>query len=266
MAKTLKRKEKIMHHLKSIKYFLVFLLTATFLPLLVFAAEQLPHADTYVRGPKEMMKVKSVLDNEPKDLVAIYPPEKAVPLEIHKLLITNIEESERGTEELLGFKAPDLVGKIAPEIKPGKYTYKDLEKFPGLKELLPPEALLYIRPGGPPLIGAIPEFEIIPTRQFYWHTNFCDMTKQYLGKAKQDKDGYLVARSWQGGIPFPKPSGKFKAQQVYYNFEKKMDTWDYNYYLAIESLGFTRNLVNDSYTLGANCNLKLMGRTLFPPP
>jgi len=181
-----------MCYLKSIKYFLVFLLTATFLPLLVFAAEQLPHADTYVLSPTELKELKSVLGDEPKDFVAVYPPKKAVPLEIHKLMVTNIEESERTTEDILGFKAPDLVGKIAPEIKLAKYTYKDLKKFPGLKELLPPETLMYIRPGGPPLIGAIPEFEIIPTRQFYWQNKFCDTTRQNLGKWKLDNDGYIL--------------------------------------------------------------------------
>jgi hypothetical protein len=42
------------------------------------------------------------------------------------------------TPALISFKAPELVGKVAPEIKPAKYTSNDLEKYPGLKELFPP--------------------------------------------------------------------------------------------------------------------------------
>jgi hypothetical protein len=217
-----------------------------------------------VLHPSEFKDLKSMLD-DPTDLVVTYPVKKAVPSEILKFLIVDIEEAKRQSEELVGFKSPDLVGKIVPEIKPGKYTYQDLEKYPGLKELFPPEALLLIKPGGPPLIGNIPEFEIIPTRQFYRPNKYLEITKLNLGKTKLDKDGYIVPRSWQGGMPFPRPSGKFKAQQVYYNFEKKMETWDFNYFLAIESRSFDRNLVLDQHTTGTNSNIRLMGRSLFPP-
>jgi hypothetical protein len=253
-----------MRYQKTVKYFWVLLLTATFLPEFAIAAEELPHADTYVLHPSEFKKLKNMID-DPEDLVATYPIEKAVPSEICKFLVVNVEEAERQSEALMGFKAPDLMGKIAPEIKPGKYTYKDLAQSPGLKELFPPEALPYIRPGGPPLIGAIPEFEIIPTRQFYRPNKFLEITKLNLGKTKLDKDGYIVPRSWQGGIPFPKPSGKFKAQQIYYNFEKKMETWDFSYFLAIEARGFDKKLFMDHYAEGVNSNLKLMGRSVFPP-
>jgi len=264
MAKTLKRKEKDMHYLKPIKYLLAFLLTANFLPLFAFAAEELPHAYTYALNPGEYKELKSMID-DPTDLLATYPPKKALPSEISEFLIINVGEAKRQTEELMGFKAPDLVGKISPEIKPGKYTYKDLAQYPGLRELFPPEILLHIKPGGPPLIANIPEFEILPTRQLHRPNKFLDITRLNQGKTKLDKDGYIVPRSWQGGIPFPKPSGKYKAQQVYYNFEKKMESWDFNYFLPVEAMGFDKKFTMDHYAEGININIKLMGRALFPP-
>jgi hypothetical protein len=80
-----------------------------------------------------------------------------------------------------------------------------------------------------------------------------------------DKDGYIVPRSWEGGIPFPKPSGKFKAQQVYYNFEKRSDAFNKNFFLSMESNGYGKNLKLDKYTASIVCNTRLMGRFLFPP-
>ena len=153
-----------------------------------------------------------------------------------------MEEAKRQTAELVGFKSPDVVGKIAPEIKPGKYTYQDLEKSSGLKELFPPELQLHIRAAGPPLPCSIEEFEIIPTIQLYWYMRLCEATKQNLGKTKLDKDGYIVPRSWQGGYPFPRPSGELKAQQLYYSFEKRPGTYDFCYALRGEGLALTETL------------------------
>jgi hypothetical protein len=172
---------------------------------------------------------------------------------------------KKGTAELLGFTSPERVGKIAPEIKPGEYTYKDLEKYAGLKELFPPEILPHIKAPGLPFVCNIPEFNIMPTRQIYSSVPLLEATKRNLGKSKLDKDGYIVADSWQGGIPFPRPSGKFKAQQVYYNFEKRADTFNKNYFIIMESNGFDRNLNQDKYTQSQVMNMRFMGRIYFPP-
>jgi hypothetical protein len=217
-----------------------------------------------VLHPSEFKDLKSMLD-DPTDLVVAYPIKKAVPSEILKFLIVDVEEAKRQSEEIIGFKSPDLVGKIAPDIKPGKYTYKDLEKSPGLKELLPPEFLFLIKPGGPPLIASIPEFEIIPTRQFYWYSKLCEATKQNLGKTKLDDNGYILPLSWQGGVPFPKPSGKFRARQVYYNFDKTYSAFDLCYSTMQEGMSFDRNLTRDKYSRSISSRIKYMGRTLFPP-
>ena len=62
----------------------------------------------------------------------------------------------------MGFRAPDLVGKIAPEIKPGKYTYKDVQNNPGFKQLMWPDLYKRIKPGGPPMPGASPNSRSSP--------------------------------------------------------------------------------------------------------
>jgi len=253
-----------MKYSKFINRSIILLLNVTFLPLAAWCTESLPHPDTYVPDADEVYKLKKVTD-DPTDLIATYPLKSAVPAEIYNLMTFSVEEAKRKTAEILGFKSPDLGGKIAPEIRPGKYTYQDLKEYPGLKELFPPEILLHIKPGGPPLVASMPEFEIIPTRQLYWFLRLCEITKQNLGKTELDKDGYIVPLSWQGGYPFPRPSGKFKAQQVYYNFEKRIGTFDMCFVSKNESMSFDKNLAMDDYNQTANYKIKFMGRTLFPP-
>ena len=253
-----------MKHIKPIKRGVILFLTATFLPLAVWGSETLPQPDTYLTYANEAYKLKKITD-DPTDLMASYPLKDALPPEIYRLMTFDVEEAKKQTAEILGFKSPDLVGNIAPEIKPGKYTYKDLEKTPGLKELFPPEFLFLIKPGGPPLIASIPEFEIIPTRQFYWYPKLCEATRQNLGKTKLDHGGYILPFTWQGGVPFPRPSGKFKARQVFYSFDKSYTSYDMCYSAKHEGMSFDRNLTRDDYTKTISNNIKFMGRTLFPP-
>ena len=242
----------------------ILLLTVTFSPIASRGTESLPHPDTYMPHISEVLGFKKIID-DPSDLIVAHPLKSAMPAEIYNLMTFDVEEAKKKTAEILGFKSPDLVGKIAPESKPGKYTYQDLEEYSGLKELFPPEILLHIKPGGPPLVASIPDFEIIPTRQLYWFLRLCEITKQNLRKTELDKDGYIVPLSWQGGFPFPRPSGKFKAQQVYYNFEKRIGTFDTCFVSKNESMSFDKNLVRDKYNQTGNYKIKFMGRTLFPP-
>jgi len=250
--------------LRSINHGVILLLTVTFLPIASWCAESLPHPNQYLPHVNDVHKIKKIID-DPTDVIATYPLKDAVHPEIYNFLTFDVEDAKRQTAEILGFRSPDLVGKIAPEIKPGKYTYKDLEKYPGLKELFPQEFLRHIKPAGPPLIGSIPEFEIIPTRQLYWYLNLCKMTKENLGRTKLDKDGYIVPASWEGGYPFPRLSGKFKAQQLYYNFEKRVGSFDTCFTTGTESIAFNMNLNRDSFNQTSVYNMRFMGRTLFPP-
>ncbi|MCP4574693.1 MAG: DUF1329 domain-containing protein, partial [Deltaproteobacteria bacterium] len=198
-------------------------------------AEKMPPAETYLPATSEIMSQKASFDDN-RDLMVTYHPKDVLPPDVWKWMCFDVAEMKKQTAEILGFTAPELVGKIAPEIKPGKYTYKDMARLPGLKELFPKVFQKTITAGGPPFVCNIMDFEIEPTRQLHMSLPACEITKKNLGKAKLDKDGYLVPRSWQGGIPFPRPSGKFKAQQVYYNFEKRSSSYDSCYRLTGEML------------------------------
>ena len=146
-----------MKKLKTFIFFFVLNLAAVLLPLSAWAQAGLPHPDTYVPSPNDISKMKKMTD-DPRDLMVTLPLKKTLPPEIWDYLATDIKEAKRLAAEILGFKSPDLVGRIAPEIKPGKYTYQDLDKYPGLRQLFPPEMIRHFRPGGPPLVGSIPEF------------------------------------------------------------------------------------------------------------
>jgi len=254
-----------MKHLKIAKCNIMVLLTLALFSSIVLAEEKIPAPESYMPHPSEVPDIKKATD-DPRDLTVTYALKDVVPPEIMKLLTFDQEKMKKGSVELLGFTAPELVGKIAPEIKSGHYTYKDLEKYPGFKELFPPEFVMHIKEPGPPFVCSIPDFEIIPTVQYHHCLPYIELTKQNLGKTKLDKDGYIVPRSWEGGIPFPRPSGKFKAQQVYYSFEKKgCDSFNRNFFLSLESNGYDRNLYMDKRTTAIVCNTMFMGRFLFPP-
>ncbi len=253
-----------MRCISAVKCFLGIWLITVVLPFAAWADEEMPPAETYLPSISESMREKNTLDDN-RDLVVTYHPKDIMPPEVWKWMHFDEEEMKKQMAELLGFTAPELVGKIAPEIKPGRYTYKDVEKLPGLKELFPEVTLRYIKEGGPPFICNIMDFEIQPTRQYYQSLPVCQVTKQNLGKTKLDKEGYIVPRTWEGGIPFPRPGGKFKAQQVYYNFEKNSLSYDDCYTMAGEAISFDRNLKIDKYSKYTRNLIKLMGRSYLPP-
>ncbi len=257
------KEEKLpMTCIKLIRYGLSFI--AVLFPFIAWSAGEMPPADSYLPSAEEMIEQKATLD-DPTDLVVTYHPKDVLPPEIWKRMVFDEAEMKKQTAEIVGFTAPELVGKIAPEIKPGKYSYKDLEKYPGLKELFPPVVLNTIKAGGAPFVCNIMDFEIQPTRQFHWSLPVCEETRKNLGKSKLDKDGYIVPHSWQGGVPFPRPSGKFKAQQIYSDFEKRVGNYDECYKMTGEGLAFDKNLKMDKYIKYELNTIKLMGRAYLPP-
>jgi hypothetical protein len=124
-------------HLDLIKRGLIFCLLSTFSPMAAPAEEQLPHPETYV--PSSQGKQAKEMFDDPSDLFVTHPFKDVLPPEVYDRITFDQEKMKKGWAELVGFTAPELVGKIAPEIKPGKYTCADLEKYPGLKELIPQE-------------------------------------------------------------------------------------------------------------------------------
>ncbi len=244
-------------------YFFICCVMSCLLPLVLLAAD-IPHPNTYMPTQNEIEKHKKLLD-DPRPFLKEFGPKQLLPKELYAKLTYDVAKMKDLWAEAVGFKAPDVVGKIAPEIKPGKYTYNDLEKYPGFKQLMWPDLYKRIRPGGPPHIGNIPEFEIIPTRQFYWALPIAEATKQNEGKTKLDKDGYIITESWKSGYPFPKPSGEFKAQQIMFNVEKRTLGWENNMFLMYHYLAFTKNLKVDFDHIAEVRRMRLAGRTLIEP-
>ena len=127
----------MMKHVNFTKNGLILCMALILLPLAVWAEEKLPHPDTYLPHPSKTKDIRKMLD-DPKDLVATHPIKKALPPEVYEVLTFDVEEAKRQWAEIVGFKSPDVVGKIAPEIKPGKYTYKAPGAKPGAQGAVPP--------------------------------------------------------------------------------------------------------------------------------
>ncbi len=253
-----------MRYKDAFKYILIFCLSAALFTAAAWGDETLPRAESYMPRTEDIIKQKDILDDS-TDMVETYHPKDVLPPEVWDVMHFDQNKMKQLWAEIVGFKAPDLVGNIAPEIKPGKYTYKDVENHPGLKKLFPPVVLNTVKAGGPPHMGNIMDFEIEPTRQFFMALPAAEITKKNLGKTKLDEEGYIVSGTWEGGTPFPKPAGKFKAQQIYYNFEKNGINYDESYFLTGEGVSCDKNLSKDKYIKYTRIALKLMGRTFLSP-
>ena len=210
------------------------------------------------------LKNKGVMD-DPRPVYKELSYKKVLPPDAYAKLSWDVPTMQKAWKEVVGFAAPEVVGKIAPEIKPGKYTYKDMETMPGLKELMIPYFRdKFFKPGAPPWLGNFPEMTIIPTRQFYYQLPVAEATKKNEGKTKLDAKGYIIPSSYEAGAPFPRPSGPFKAQQIVYN-------WLKNYWCAESSdsvgffLGFNSHMKQDFDGLIEIKTVRLQGRCVIPP-
>jgi hypothetical protein len=225
-----------------------------------------PHPSTYL--PKDrliFLKYRDVA-GDPRPLVGTpIDPRVFVPKELMEKLTYDIEEMKRVWAEVVGFRAPDVVGKIAPHIKPGHYTYDDVMRDPGFKELMWPGLMDRIKPGGPPLAGNFPEFTIVPTRQLYWALPVGLATKKYAGQTQLDEQGYWKYETYTAGYPFPKPTGKFKAQQYLYNVRRNYQYWEQNVGLYVRAYGVDRRFTTDFDAIYDWSTLRLSGRVMMPP-
>lgn len=229
---------------------------------------EMPDPESYLPTFTEAKKHKATFD-DPRPVMKDWPMSEIIPAQLWDTLTYDQEEMKALWAELVGFKAPDVVGKIAPDVGPGKYTYKDLETNPGLRELLIPYFVEnIIKPGGPPFVGNIPEFEVITTQQYYWSLPIGKMSKENMGKTKLGENGYYVNGTWNGGFPFPKPSGPHKAQQVMYNYVVGFTTyfsWNANHLYMSPLLGFNKKLAIDNDGFDYIKHMSLAGRALMPP-
>jgi hypothetical protein len=260
-----KKEVLLMNHSKQyFTGFIVCLFAVLLLPWTV-VAQEIPDSSTYMRRPDEMEKHKKTLD-DPRPWVKTWNDKVILPPALYSMIAADPEEMKKTWSEVLGFKAPDVVGKMHPDIKPGKYTYKDVQGNPAFKELMGDNLYDRIKPGAPPFAGNIPEFEIIPTRQYYLPLKVTEATKKNAGKTKLDAKGYVDYRTWEGGVPFPRPSGPFKAQQVANNaFTFRQDREGGNGANYGHVLGFDRNLRQDMDNRYVSEALALAGRTFLPP-
>lgn len=253
-------KEKTMNRIRESKgtVFLTFIMAMVLVSPL-WAGEPYKKIDAVT-----LQKYKGWLD-DPRPLTKELPYSKILPAEVYAKLTWDIPTMKKAWADVVGFAAPDAVGKIAPEIKPGKYSYKDMETKAGLKELVIPYFRdHFFKPAGPPLIGNFSEMTLIPTRQLYFQLPVSQATKKNAGKTKLDDKGYIIDRSYEAGIPFPKPSGKFKAQQVVYNWVKRY--WEAESSDSVGQFkGFNRHLKMDFDGLIEIKTLNLAGRCVIPP-
>jgi len=201
-------------------------------------------AENYEFPEDDWLKVKAKVDDPAPWKQSKVDWRQMYPKELAAKFMCDPQEAGRLAEQVLGFKAPDVVGKIAPEIKPGKYTWQDKEKYPGFKELMTADVYNRFNPPGPPHVGNMPEIEIVPTRQVYYHSSIYKATQQYADQVKTDSNGYLDSFSWKGGFPFPKPSGPHKALQCMYNMERLPMNGEHAYGWLF-SMGYNKNLKQD---------------------
>ena len=192
--------------------------------------------------------------------------QKVLPQELYQKLIFDKDEMSRLWAEAVGFKAPDVVGKIAPEIKPGKYSVADKEKLP-FKELMPAHYYDRFNPPGTAGLnhaGNFTEIEVVPTRQYYYATPIAKATINNAGKTTLDENGYLQFDTYGSGLPYPQPSGAHKAWQIVYNYKKNYHDFETTICFD-QAQGIDSGFSKDFYTYGQYINVKSSSRLVMEP-
>ncbi len=210
----------------------------------------------------ELQQRKKIYDDT-TPLIKNLPVADVIGTDAYAKLTFNQEEMKKVWADVVGFKAPDVVGKIAPEIKPGAYTWQDRDRLP-FKALMIPDHYNRMRAGGPPHVGNFAKFTVVPTRQYFWALPIGKATKENAGKTRQDDKGYLVEESYVSGLPFPVPSGPHKAMQIMYNWEKRYLNSD-NYMVFARAMTFNKKLEVDYDGQNLTHYLRTQGRLLQQP-
>jgi hypothetical protein len=113
--------------------------------------------------------------------------------------------------KMMGFKAPDVVGKVAPEIKAGiVIDSKNYQQYPGLKELLPQS--LYDR-FDPAAYAPLAPIKIVKTDQYHLSRGFLEKSLESAKTCKLAADG-LTLEGYKGGFPFINPKTGNEAAQL----------------------------------------------------
>jgi hypothetical protein len=236
----------------------LFALTAVFAPL--WAGEEIRLTHSQVESYKAIFDDPSPLYKKTDGLKKVLPPD------IYKQFTYDVEAMKTLWAETVGFKASDVVGKIVPEIKPGTYTLQDKKKYP-FDKLMWGQMYNRFNPPGvgtPNHVGNFTEFEVVPTRQYFWSIPVAEATKKNAGTVKQDAKGYLVEASYVAGYPFPRPAGPFKAQQIMYNWVKRYAGYEAHIYYE-HPMGINKNFTVDHNGLAIATMVRLASRVQIKP-
>jgi len=224
-------------------------------------------AQPYEVSIRDILDVKAALDDPTPFYTECEYFRKFIPPKIWDQITVDQEASRAAWEKAVGFRARDVVGQIASEIKPGKYTLADKEKFP-FKELMTPYHYQRFnqpgRDGLPKHIGYFTDFEVIETQQI-WHAEaVANATIEHMGKTQLDEDGYILYKTHVAGYAFPRPSGKHKAMQVLYNLHTggagPESGMNYDITIGVNSRGKIDHQGTASYLW-----LLTQGRVMYPP-
>jgi hypothetical protein len=190
-------------------------LMATMLLILTMMASAAYAIEPYKPSWERWEKCKKFFDDN-SSIVKEYPLNEIIPPEEYKKMVYDIPTMKKKWAEVVGFSAPDVVGKLHPEIKPGKYNYKEHKAM--FKDMMPESVWDRFDKGGPPFAAQIEEFELIPTKQYYYSLRMAEADLKHMVKIRTTPDGYIIPESYVAGHPFPRPSGPHKAMQVVYNW------------------------------------------------
>lgn len=237
--------------------FFIGALFTTLQPAVAIAPYPIDYAD--------VVKIKAVTDDPRPFLTDSQFYKIWIPDEAWKQITFDQAEMKKLWAEVVGFKAPDAVGKTVPEIKPGKYTLSDKTRYP-FDRLLP--SFYYNKwnnpgEGGFNHIGYYTEFEIIPTRQYGWSIPIAEATLKHMHLVKQDDEGYMTVDSTYGGYPFPRPSGKHRGIQLLYNWERRYVFGEDAFAMDL-TRGVDKNWNIDHTGLAVSSILRVAGRITEP--
>ena len=228
--------------------------------ILIVGGTPVRAAETYKLALEQVEKQKAFFD-DPRPYRNVLTMKKIMPPDVYAQLSGNEDEMKRIWADTVGFKSTDVVGKLHPEIVPGKYTYKDKDRLP-FKDLMLPQHYFRFAPQAPPHAANFSEITVVPTRQWYYHPRIAEASKN--AGSKQDAQGYLIPASFKGGFPFPKPSGPNKAIQVVYNWRMRCMGGDSQHGLQFGK-GFNKNMTIDFDTLNDFFTIRLQGRAYMEP-
>ncbi len=105
-------------------------------------------------------------------------------------------------EKMLGYEAPAMVGKVAPEIKVGMvFDASNYKQYPGLKELLPQSLLDRFDPAS---YAPLPSMKIAKTDHYHLSQGFMERSLENDTTCKLAEDR-LTLVGYKGGYPFLHP-------------------------------------------------------------